>query len=342
MDPQQAPPPQAVIMQFATGRFVSQCVGLVAELGIADHLDDGPMSAAELAAKVDVNADALYRVLRALSMVGVFVETSPKVFELTEVGKTLRSNTPGSMRDMVLWITSDTNYQCWGELRYSVKTGKPAANKVLGTDDVFQYFFHKNPAVGDVFNNAMTDFATTSHATAVEAYDFGQFKKIVDVGGGHGALMSAILMVNENVNGVVYDLPEVVAKTPELLKARGVADRCEAIGGDFFESVPAGADAYVSSVVLHDWSDELACKILTNIRKAMAPGAKVISIDAVIPAGNEPYPGKIIDLEMLVMTPGGRERTADEWAALYASAGLKLTNIYPTKSYTCVIEGVAA
>jgi len=335
-------PPQAVIMQFVTGRFISQSIGLIAELGIADFIDDnGPMSAADLAAKADVNADALYRLLRAVSMVGVFVEVSPKVFDLTELGKTLRTGTPGSMRDMILWITSDTNYQCWGDLRYSVKTGLPAADKVLGMP-VFEYFFQKNPAVGEIFNNAMTDFATVSHSTAIEAYDFGQFKKVVDIGGGHGALMSAILMVNENVNGIVYDLPEVVAKTPELLAARGVADRCEAIGGDFFQSVPAGADCYVSSVVLHDWSDELACKILTNIRKAMAPGAKVLSIDAVVPAGNEPYVGKIIDLEMLVMTPGGRERTADEWKALYASAGLKLTKIVPTKSYTCVIEGEAA
>jgi len=202
--------------------------------------------------------------------------------------------------------------------------------------------FKTNPAVGDVFNNAMTTFATESHATAVEAYDFSVFKKIVDVGGGHGALMAAILKVNPNLYGVVYDLPEVVAGTGKLLAERGVADRCEAIGGDFFESVPAGADAYISSVVLHDWSDDKAAIILTNMRKAMSPGGKVLTVDAVIPPGNDPYPGKVIDLEMLVMTPGGRERTADEFAALYAMAGLRLTRIIRTQSYTCVIEGEAA
>lgn len=328
-------------MQFITGRFISQSIGLIAELGIADLLADGPMNAADLAARTDVNADALYRLLRAVSMVGVFTETAPKTFALTPMSETLRSGVHGSMRDMVLWLTSETNYKCWGDLKYSVKTGLPAADKVLGAD-TFEYFTKVNPAVGEIFNNAMTDFATESHSTAVAAYDFSGFKKIVDVGGGHGALISAILNATPGLQGVVFDLPEVVAGAPKLLAERGVADRCDTVGGDFFEGVPAGADAYVSSVVLHDWSDEKATTILSNIRKAMAPGGKVLSIDAVIPAGNEPYPGKIIDLEMLVMTPGGRERTADEWAALYAGAGLKLTRIIPTKSYTCIIEGEAA
>lgn len=327
-------------MQFITGRFISVAVGLVAKLGIADFLAEGPKSSNDMAARADVNADALYRLLRTVSMVGVFTEVEPRVFALTPVGEVLRSGIPGSMRDMVLWITSETNYTCWGELEYSVKTGLPATDKVLGMQ-VFDYFTHKNPAMGEIFNNAMTDFATESHSTAVAAYDFSGFKRIVDVGGGHGALMSAILGANPNLQGIVFDLPEVVAGAPKLLAERGVADRCETVGGDFFESVPTGADAYVSSVVLHDWSDELACKILTNVRKAMNPSGKVLSIDAVIPAGNDPYPGKILDLEMLVMTPGGRERTAEEWSALYASAGLKLTRIIPTKSYTCVIEGEA-
>jgi hypothetical protein len=330
------------MMQFITGRFVSASVGVVAKLGIADLLANGPKTATYLAEHADVNADALYRVMRMLSMVGVFAETDPKTFVLTPIGDTLRSNVPGSMLGMALWITSPTNYDCWGELMYSVKTGQPAANKVLGVDNVFEYFFVKKLEVGEVFNNGMTTFATEAHSTAVEAYDFSVFKKVVDVGGGHGALMSAILRVNPNLHGVVYDLPQVIAGTHKLLAERGVADRCEAVGGDFFESVPAGADAYVSSVVIHDWDDERAVKILSNMRQAMAPGGKVLTIDAVIPPGNDPYPGKVIDLEMLVMTPGGRERTANEFAALYARAGLKLTRIIPTQSYTCVIEGVAA
>lgn len=335
-------PPQAVMMQLITGRFVSASVGVVAKLGIADLLSSGPKTASFLAEKTDVNADALYRVMRMLSMVGVFAETDPKTFVLTPIGDTLRSNMSGSMLGMALWITSPTNYDCWGELMYSVKTGLPAANKVLGVDNVFDYFFGQRPDVGEVFNNGMTTFATEMHSTAVEAYDFGQFKKIVDVGGGHGALMSAILKANPGLRGIVYDLPQVVAGTPALLAERGVADRCEAIGGDFFESVPAGADAYVSSVVLHDWSDDKASIILSNMRKAMNPGGKVLTIDAVVPPGNDPYPGKVVDLEMLVMTPGGRERTAEEFAALYASAGLKLTRIVRTQSYTCVVEGEAA
>jgi len=238
-------PPQAAIMQFIIGRFVSEAVGVIAKLGIADMLASGPKTADEMAAKADVNADALYRVLRATAMVGVLAETELRTFVLTPVGDTLRSNVPGSMLGMALWITSSTNYQCWGDLMYSVKTGLPAANKVLGSD-VFEYMFHTNPEVGDVFNNAMTSFATESHSTAVEAYNFSQFKKIVDVGGGHGALMSAILHANPGLYGVVFDLPEVAAGAPKLLAARGVADRCEIVGGDFFESVPAGADAYIS------------------------------------------------------------------------------------------------
>jgi hypothetical protein len=328
-------------MQLITGRFVSAAVGVVAKLGIADMLASGPKTADDMAKRADVHAESLYRVLRMLSMVGVLVETEPHTFALTPVGDTLRSNVPGSMLGMALWITSPTNYQCWGELMYSVKTGQPAADTVLGMP-VFEYLFHENPDVGEVFNNAMTAFATESHSTAVEAYNFGDFKKVIDVGGGHGALMSAILKANPGVYGVVFDLPEVVAGAGKLLSERGVADRCETVGGDFFQSVPSGGDAYVSSVVIHDWSDEKAAIILSNIRQAMNPGAKVLLVEAVIPHGNDPHPGKVIDLEMLVMTPGGRERTANQFATLFAMAGLKLTRIVPTQSYTSVIEAEAA
>jgi hypothetical protein len=334
-------PPQALIMQLITGRFITESVGVVAKLGVPDMIADGEATAEHLASKTDMNPDAFYRVMRMLAMVGVFAETAPRTFALTPIGQTLRPNVPGSMLNMALWLTSPEHYKCWGELGYSVKTGLPAADKVLGKQ-VFDYFNEDNTALGEIFNNAMTSFATASHSTAVHAYDFSQFAKIVDVGGGHGALMSAILGANPSVKGVVYDLPSVVAGAPKLLAARGVADRCEAIGGDFFESVPPGADAYVASVVIHDWSDDKAAVILANCRKAMNPGGKVLLVDCVIPPGNDPYPGKAIDLEMLVMTPGGRERTAEEFTALFAKAGLKLTQIIPTMSLTCIIEGEAA
>jgi hypothetical protein len=328
-------------MQFITGRLISQSIGVVARLGVADLLANGPKTAEDLASATDAHADSLYRVMRCLAMVGIFTELEPRTFALTPVGDTLRSNVHGSMRNMALWLTSEEHYRCWSEMAYSVRTGLPAADKVLGAQ-VFEYFRDTNRALGEVFNNAMTTFATESHSTAVEAYNFGQFKKIVGVGGGHGALMSAILAANPDVYGVVFDLPEVVAGAKKLLAERDVADRCETVGGDFFKSVPAGADAYVSSVVIHDWSDEKAAIILGNCRKAMNPGGKIILIDAVIPPGNDPHPGKVIDLEMLVMTPGGRERSAGEFAKLFEIAGLKLTKIVPTNSYTCVIEGESA
>lgn len=341
MDEQRSMPPQAAIMQLVTGRFVSEAVGVVAKLGIADMLANGPKTSMEMAERAGVNADALFRVLRLAAMVGVVSETEPRTFVLTPVGDTLRSDAPGSMLGMALWLTSSTNYKCWGDLMNCVETGEPAARKVLGMS-FFDYATHANPELGEIFNNAMTAFATQSHATAVEAYNFGQFKKIVDVGGGHGALMSAILKANPEVYGVVFDLPEVVAGAPKLLAERDVADRCEAVGGSFFESVPAGADAYIASVVIHDWSDEKAVEILTNCRRAMNPGGKVILIEGVIAPGNGPSPGKILDLEMLVMTEGGRERTEEDFRAIFAAAGLNLTHFIATQAYTFVIEGEAA
>ena len=317
--------------------MAAAALGAVAELGIADHLAGGPRTAADLAARTGANEDAVYRVLRALAMVGVFTETAPRTFALTPAGDLLRSDAPGSVRDLVVWMCDAFHFRVYAELTQAVRTGEPIGDKVVGMP-VFEYL-ERNPELAARFNNAMTNFSAGVAPAVLQAYDFSGIGVLVDVAGGHGMLLSTILRQYPSMRGILFDAPHVIAgaTAPDEL---GVADRCEKVAGDFFKSVPAGGDAYLMKHIIHDWNDERSGVILRNIHAALAgkPRGKVILVEAVIKPGNEPDLAKFIDIEMMLL-PGGRERTEAEFKALFERNGFKLTRIVPTEAPLWVVEG---
>jgi hypothetical protein len=337
-------PPQAaaaqLLTQLATGHMVASALQVVLRLGIPDWLARGPRTAAELAHAAGVREDGLYRVLRALASVGVFAETSSRRFALTAAGEVLVSGAPGSMRDMALWVTSPFHFRVYAELMHSVQTGHPAAEKVTGMP-VFEYF-RTQPELSEIFNDAMTNLSEVVVRVVLDVYDFSGIGVLVDVAGGHGAVLTTILNAYPRMRGVLFDLDHVVAGAWPLIEAMGVNDRCRTESGDFFKAVPVGGDAYIMKHIIHDWDDERAIAILRNIRTAMGgKRGRVILLESVLQPGNAPDFGKIIDLEMMVM-PGGRERTADEFRRLFASAGFAMTRVIPTESPLSIVEAIVS
>lgn len=335
---EQSLPPEVFLTQMAFGALMTQALYVVAKLGIADLLADKPRTVAELAASTDTHERSLYRVLRSLSSVGIFREVEPNVFALTPYAEPLRSDAPGSMRGGAIFMGEEWHWSVWGNLLHSVRTGKPAWGHTHGAE-VFDYFA-SNAEQAEIFNRAMTDMSMGVAPAIVEAYDFSGIETLADIAGGHGYLLAQILKANQGVSGVLFDVPPVIAGAGELLRREGVAERVEKVSGDFFASVPS-ADAYVMKHIIHDWDDERCVAILKNIRAAMKPEAKVLIVEAVVPEGGEPHYSKLLDLEMLV-SPGGVERTEEEYAALLSSAGLRLTRIIPTMSPFSIVEAVAA
>lgn len=331
-------PPAAMLTQMITGSLGSQAIYVAAKLGIADLLADGPKNVNELAAAAEADAPSLYRVLRALASLGVFTERDDQNFALNATAELLRSDSPCSLRDLAIFFGEDWHWKVWGQTLYSVRTGKTGWSQVHG-DEVFSYFA-ANSEASKIFDRAMTSLSNLAIKAVLEAYDFSEIETLVDVAGGHGRLLTAILDANPSVNGLLFDLPHVIegAKENEQIKAAG--SRCELKTGDFFVDVPAGADAYIMKHIIHDWDDERALRILRNIKWAMKPSARVLLVEAVITPANEHDFGKLLDIEMLV-SPGGKERTAAEYKDLFARAGLSLTRIVPTKSPYSVIEAVS-
>ena len=324
------------ILQVGSGFIASAALGVVAQLGIADHLADGPRSAADLATRTGANEDAVYRVLRALAMIGVFDETSPRTFELTPAGALLRSNVPGSVRDLVLWMCDSFHFRVYAQIADSVRTGETVGDKVVGMP-VFEYL-QRDQALSARFNNAMTNFSAGVAPAVLESYDFSGIDVLVDIAGGHGMLLASILRKYPAMRGILFDVEHVIAGAG-MAEALGVASRCEKVAGDFFTSVPRGGDAYIMKHIIHDWDDQHAGRILQNIRAALdgKPRGKVILVEAVIKPGNEPDLSKLIDLEMMLL-PGGRERTEAEFKALFARNGFTLTRVVPTQAPLWVVE----
>jgi hypothetical protein len=335
---QQVPPPEAVLTQMAFGAMLTQALYVAAKLGVADLLAGGPRHIGELAASTNAHERSLYRVLRSLSGTGVFQEVEPKVFALTPLAEPLRSDVSGSMRNGAIFMGEDWHFHVWGNLMHSVKTGKPAWGHTHGAE-VFDYFA-VNPEQAEIFNGAMTDMSVGVAPFVVEAYDFKGFRTLADIAGGHGYLLAQILKANRELSGILFDVPPVVAGASALLEGEGVAARIERVSGDFFASVPR-ADAYIMKHIIHDWDDERAVTILKNINAAMEPEGRVLIVEAVVPEGNAPHYSKLLDLEMLA-SPGGIERTAEEYAALLAEAGLRLTRVIPTRSPFSIVEAVSA
>jgi hypothetical protein len=251
---------------------------------------------------------------------------------LTPAGELLRE---GPLRAMALWIAGEFNFHVYANAMHSVKTGESAVPVTVGTGP-FEYFA-KNPELSAIFNDAMTGFSATVIPAVLEAYDFSGITTLVDVAGGHGGALTAVLQKYPALKGILFDLDHVIAGARPRIASLGLADRCSTVSGDFFKAVPAGGDAYIMKHIIHDWDDDKATVILENIRKVLPKDGRVILIESVIPPGNEPGLGKIIDLEMLVM-PGGRERTEDEFRRLFDRAGYRLTRIIQTKSPLSVVE----
>ncbi len=331
-------PPEAALLQLVLGRWVSQSVTVAARLNIAELVASGPRTAADLAAATNTNADALYRILRALASVGVFVETAPHTFANTPVSEALRPEAPNSMRNIALMLNDPWQLVNWGHLGECVATGKSAPD-IQGTDLFAR--IGADPAALATFQGAMSDMSRGASGAVLSSYDFAGIQTLADVGGGHGTLLSEFMRPNPSMKGMLYERPEVIRGAKEGPYLKGLEPRMTLAEGDFFESVPAGADAYMMKHILHDWSDELSLKILRNIRAVIPANGKLILVEAVIPEGNEPHPGKWVDLEMLV-NPGGKERTAAEWTKLLADGGFQLARIVPTPSLFSVVEGVPA
>jgi ubiquinone/menaquinone biosynthesis C-methylase UbiE len=331
-----AVPPSVAMLQMISGFWISRAIYIAAKLGIADQLRDGPKTVDELAAATATHAPSLYRVLRALASVGVFSEDKKRGFALTPLAETLRTDAPGSLRAFATVELGEEHYPAWGELLHSVRTGEIAFDRAFGMP-VWK-FFEQNPENAKTFNDAMTGFTLAVNDAVLSSYDFSSFGKIVDVGGGHGSLIASILKTNPKMRGVLFDAPPVIEGARHRLKDEGLAERCEATAGDFFDSVPSGGDAYIVKWIIHDWDDERSVTILKNCHRAMAKNGRLLLVEAVVPHGSEPHFSKYMDLNMLIMT-GGRERTEDEYRTLLEASGFKLTRIVPTGSPMSIIEG---
>jgi ubiquinone/menaquinone biosynthesis C-methylase UbiE len=328
-------PPQLQMIQYITGFWMSRAVYVAAKLGIADLLQSGPKTAEELAQATSTHAPSLYRIMRALTSAGLFQRAADR-FALTPLSETLITSAPESVRWFIISELGQEHYPAWGNLMHSVKTGEIAFDNAFGKD-IWKYFA-ENPEDAAVFNDSMSGMTAAANEAITSVYDFSTFKKVVDIGGGHGGLITSILKKNPEAKGVLFDAPVVIEGARAKLESAGVADRCEAIGGDFFKDVPEGGDAYIMKWIIHDWEDQKAITILKNCRKHMQPNNRLIIVDCVVPDNDAPDFSKTFDLNMLVMT-GGKERTEREFAQLLEAAGFKLLRTIPTDVPTSIVEG---
>ena len=329
------PPPGAALHQMIWGYMVSQAVYVTAKLGIVDVLRNGPKTPGEIADAVGAYEPALRRLLRALTTVNLLVEDEGGRLVATEEGELLRSDHPQSLRNWAIGIAAPLPWRAWTELHASIMTGSPAFDRVYG-ESFFEYL-ERRPEEAAEFSAAMTSSSTRNLPTILAAYDFSDCTRIVDVGGGHGTLLRGILERYPQATGVLFDRPSVVAEVSGL-RTSGVADRCEVVDGDMFQAVPAGGDAYILRLIIHDWSDPEAIQILRNCRQAVAPHGKLLIVDFVLKPSNQPDFGKWLDLNMLVLLPG-RERTEAEFRELLAVAGFELSRIIPA-GVASIVEGV--
>ena len=329
----------ADLMQMVNGYQVSQAICVGATLGIADHLTNGPRSSDELAAATGTHPQSLYRLLRALASVGVLHEGAERRFALTNLGTCLRSDAEHSVAPWARMVGRAYYRDAWTELLHSVRTGENAFAHAHGTG-VWQYRID-HPEESGIFDRAMSSFAPAIAAAVLAAYDFSRFDVVMDVGGGQGALIAAILARNPRQRGILFDQPQVVDGAGPLLRSASVADRCEVVGGDFFVSVPEGADAHVMKWILHDWDDERSIAVLKTCRRAIRPEGTLVVLEAVLAPPNEGARAKFADLNMLAV-PGGQERTEEEFARLFAAAGFRLTRTIDAGPRISIIEGKPA
>jgi ubiquinone/menaquinone biosynthesis C-methylase UbiE len=327
----------AALLELVTAYQLSQAIAVAAELGVADLLADGPKDGDELARLIGCDGPSLARLLRATASVGVFEQDGDGRFRLTASAEHLRRDVPGSLRDYVRLQCGDWYWRVYRGLRHSVQTGQPAVDHIFGMG-AYEYL-GQHPEEAALFNSAMASFAATVYRAAIDAYDFSRFATIIDIGGGHGALLTAILNAAPHTRGILFDQPNVVPAAERHLDSAGLRDRCAVVGGDFLTAVPDNGDAYVLSRVIHDWNDIDAGVILTNCSRAMQPEGTLIVLEQVVPPGNAASLSKRMDLTQLLGT-SGRERTEVEYRSLYETTGFDLTRIVPTASPISIIEGL--
>lgn len=322
-----------MIMGFRT----TQLIHAAARLGVADLLEGGPQDASAMANIVGADPRALYRLLRALASLGIFAETTDGRFELTPLARTLKSDTPGSLRGLALLYGDEWLWRAYGRTSYSVTTGLPAFDLVHG-QPIYEYL-HRNPEAASTFDRAMSAFSGQESAAILAAYDFRGVSNVVDVGGGRGALLAAILDANPQARGVLFDRATVVEGAREPMTRTGVADRCTMVAGDFFEAVPEGGDVYVLKSILHNWDEARSITILKRCRQVMGPGCRLLIVGRVVPEGDGSSEAKLFDINMLVVA-GGLERTGQEYREMLEAAGFELTRITPTHAPVSIVEGV--
>ena len=328
--------PTMVLRRLVNGYQVTQAIHVAATLGIADLLRDGPRLSEELAAATETHAPSLHRVLQALASVGVLHEEDDGAFALTEVGACLRSDAEQPVGAWAAYVGLPSHFGAWAALLHAVRTGENAFRSVHGTD-VWAYRA-RHPREGAIFDQAMTDITVRANRHLVDAYDFGGFATVVDVGGGQGAFLAALLAAHPAMRGVLFDQPHVVAGAPSVLHSAGVDERCDVVAGSFFDTVPAGGDAYVLKAIIHDWDDEDDLRILRRCREAIGPEGTLLVVERELGAPNESADAKFSDLNMMV-GPGGRERTREEYAALFEASGFALERSVATAIGLYVFEG---
>ena len=329
----------AELLPMIWGIHISRCVYVAAELGIADLLANGPVSSPELSRATGTHEPSLYRVLRLLAALGVFKEHEHRRFSLTLLGDRLRSDAPAGLRSWATFLEAFGGVRPFEHILDTVRTGQPGLGMVLGTD-LFG-FLAQHPQSAAVFDAAMAERTASFAPSVARTYDFSEIRTVIDVGGGNGTLLIEILRGHPHLQGRLFEIPGVAGRAGAILDAADVGDRCEVLAGDFFESVPPGADCYMVANVLHDWDDTRAIAILRNCREAMARAGRVLIVERLIPDDpSRRVPTLLSDINMLVLS-GGQERTNTEYRALLQAAGLRLGTVQPVAFPYGVIEGVA-
>lgn len=334
----QGVPPVATLYRLLNGYLIGRAVQVAAQLGIADVLKDGPRSTAEIATAVGAHAPTLYRLLRALASIGVFTEVEHNSFALTPLGDCLRSDVPVSLRALASLLGSDMYLQTFDHMLEAVQTGISPFEPTFG--QTMYSYLGQHPDEGALFDMGMDSISSMVNPVVLAAYDFSSIRTIVEVGGGQGALMAAILHANPAMRGILFDLPLVSEGARARIAAEGLADRCAVMEGDMFAGVPQGADAYLIKNVLMSISDAEAVTVLQNFRQAMSKQGRLVVIDPVIWPGDQPAPSTFLDLVMLLMSEGGRCRTRMEFQTLFAAAGFTLTQVVGTPSLVSIVEGM--
>jgi SAM-dependent methyltransferase len=338
MSHEQTPPPSSRILEITYSNFVvARALYAFAKLGIADLLAKGASSSEELASSAGVEPRALYRLLRTLSTAEVVSESSDHRFRLGPLGEALRSDAPGSMRAWTIFSGEPFYLQAWEQIVHSIRTGQPAWEHVHEMP-VFEYI-GKHPDAGKIFDQAMTSLSAGEAPAIVDAYDFSGVRKLADIGGGQGLLLRTILKSHPEMTGILFDRPDALDGAEARLREDGLRARCEIAAGDFFQSVPSGADAYLLKYVIHDWDDERSLAILENCRRAMRTDARLLLVETVVPPPGESHFAKLQDLDMMIVT-GSQERTVEEYTRLLERAGFRLSRVVETKEPARILEAV--